>query len=146
MNFLISEHLAKEVLNNNCVLILFHEEESLLLIKWKRQISFQERKDGFLWAYRFSCSHAVKNWLLDDNEIFLITPAEKEWVTYTWTKLVARSDIKKIAVVIPGHITDLTANVEFTEEAKRQYETFGPTRHEVFTDYHLALAWFKEEL
>jgi hypothetical protein len=146
MTFIFSEHPAKEVLNNNYVLILFYEEESLLLIKWKRQISFQERKDGFMWAYRFSCSHGVRNWLLDDNEIFLITSAEKEWVTYTWTKLVARSGIKKIAVVIPGHITSLTTNVQFTEEAQRQYEASGPTRHEVFTDYHLALAWFKEEL
>jgi hypothetical protein len=138
--------MAQEVLGNNYVSILYHKEASLLIIKWKRQIDLDERKDGFMWAYRFSCSHAVKNWLIDDKEIFLITPAEKEWVTYTWTKLVATSDIKKIAVVIPGNLPYIISNVPFTQEAQKQYEASGETRHEVFTDYHLALTWFKEEL
>jgi hypothetical protein len=146
MTILISTYLVKKVLLNSYVSILYYSEESLLVIRWKRQITFKERKDGFLWAYWFSCSHAVKNWLIDDEEIFHISPAEKEWVTNTWTKLVATSEIRKIAVVTPVHLPGLMANTQFTESAQKQYKAFGHTRHEVFTDYDLALAWFKEDL
>jgi hypothetical protein len=145
MSVLISESLPKEVLRNNYVSVLYHKEESLLTIKWLRQINLKERKNGFLWAYWFSCPRHIKNWLIDDNEIFLITPPEKEWVTYTWTRLVARSTIKKIAVVTPGNTPGILANVQFTESAQKQYESFGDTRHEVFTDYHMAQAWFRED-
>jgi hypothetical protein len=145
MDTLFYTYLTKEVLVNNFVSILYCSEKSLLIIKWKRQINLTERKEGFMWAYQFSCSHAVKNWLIDDEEIFLISPAEKEWITYTWTKLVASSEIRKIAVVTPIHVPGLMTNTQFTEEAQKQYTAAGHTRHEVFTDHDLALAWFEED-
>jgi hypothetical protein len=144
MNTLIAENTTREVLRNNYVSILYDRTASLLILKWKRQINLKERKSGFLWAYWFSCARSVANWLIDDEEIFLISPAEKEWVTHTWTRLVAKSPIQKIAVVTPASLPDLMTNVEFTESAQKQYETFGHTRHEVFTDYSLALTWFQE--
>jgi hypothetical protein len=136
---------AAAVLDNNCVSVVYQPEESLLIITWKRQISLAERKETFLWAYEFSCAHAICNWLIDDEEIFLITPAEKDWITHTWTQLVATSGIRKIAVVTPLHLPGLLSNLQFTAEAKKQYATFGHTRHEVFTDHQLARNWFKEE-
>lgn len=138
--------MTKEVFQTSYISVLYDQAASLLTIKWKRQISFKERKDGFLWALRYSCSHQVRNWLIDDAEIFLITPTEKEWITHTWTKLVADSPIHKIAVVTHTDLPALESNTPFTEEAQKQYVAFGHTRHEVFTDYQVALAWFREEI
>ncbi|MGV3638938.1 MAG: hypothetical protein ACO1NZ_00390 [Adhaeribacter sp.] len=137
--------MAKEVYHTPYVSVLHEESLSLLTIFWKRQISLEERKTGFLWALEYSNSHQVRNWLIDDAEIFLITPAEKEWITYTWTKLVAGSCIQKIAVVTKVELPALESNARFTEDAQKQYAASGHTRHEVFTDYQMALAWFGEE-
>ena len=133
------------MLLNNYVSILYYSEESLLVIRWKRQITFKKRKDGFLWAYWFSCSHGVRNWLLDEEEILLISPAEKEWLTNTWARLVASSPIRKIAVVSPAHMPGLMTNIQVPESAQQQQETPGLLRQHVFADYDLALAWFKED-
>jgi len=137
--------LAKEVFQTPYVSVLHDESEALLTIYWKRQISLEERKSGFLWALQYSCTHQVRNWLIDAAEIFLVTPAEKEWVTYTWTKLVAASGIQKIAVVAEISLPALEASTRFTQEAQKQYAAAGHTRHEVFTDHQVARAWFLEE-
>lgn len=131
-------------LRNDCVKITHLPEKALLLLKWCRQITFTERRDTFLWAYDFSKKHGVKNWLLDDEHIFIITPEEKEWVTHTWTELVASSDIAKIAVVTSDHFPNLLANADFTTTAQEKYRHHGATEHEVFTDYHLAYQWLTE--
>lgn len=145
-HFSSPEQVTKEVFHTPYVSVLYDESISLLTIYWKRQINLEERKNGFLWALQYSDTHQVRNWLIDDAEIFLITPAEKEWITYTWTRLVAGSCIQKIAVVTPEQLPGLISNTPFTEEAQKQYAAFGHTRHEVFTDHQMALAWFREEL
>ena len=135
---------ASEVLRNECVFITHQPENALLLLKWLRQITYNERRETFLWAYDFSKKHQVKNWLIDDENIFIITPEEKEWVTYTWTELVSDSDIAKIAVVTSDHFPNLLVNAEFTTSAQEKYRQHGSTEHEVFTDFSLAYQWLTE--
>ena len=132
------------VLENEYVIISHDEATSLLLLKWKRQITLEERQKIFLWAYGFSKTENIKNWLIDDEAIYIITPEEKAWVTNIWTKLVANSGIEKIAVVTTDNFPNLQANASFTTSAQEKYRQHGTTEHEVFTEYHLAYQWLLE--
>lgn len=132
------------VLQNEFVLIVYAEAESCILLKWKRQIDFNERKEIFLWAYEFSKDRKVKNWLIDDEEIFIITSEEKRWVENEWTAIVADSGIEKIAVYVPEEAYhSLNTNTDFTKTAQQNYKEHGITEHEVFTDYQTAMLWFR---
>lgn len=132
------------VLENEFVRITFFEAESLILLKWKRQIDFGERKEIFLWAYQFSKDRKVKNWLIDDEEIYIITTEERSWVENEWTEIVADSGIEKIAVYVPEEAYSvINTNTDFTKNAQQNYKQHGITEHEVFTDYDTALMWLR---
>ncbi|NEM97128.1 hypothetical protein [Pontibacter burrus] len=132
------------VLENEFVSITFFEAESLILLKWKRQIDFGERKEIFLWAYQFSKDRKVKNWLIDDEEIYIITTEERSWVENEWTEIVADSGIEKIAVYVPEEAYSvINTNTDFTKNAQHNYKQHGITEHEVFTDYGVALMWLR---
>lgn len=133
-----------EVLRNDCVSINLKTEDALLVVTWQRQITYSERQETFLWAYDFSKQNSVKNWLVDDEALFLITPEEKDWVANTWTRLVSDSQIEKIAVVTSDHFPNLMANAEFTLVSQKKYKQHGRTEHEVFIDHHLAYQWLAE--
>lgn len=138
-------HTAIEVvLQNEFVLVIYAEAESFILIKWKRQIDFNERKEVFLWAYQFSKANKVKNWLIDDEEIYIITNEEKQWVANDWTEIIADSGIEKIAVYVPEEAYhSINTNTDFTKTAQQNYKHHGATEHEVFTDYQTAVMWLR---
>lgn len=144
IQFKNSSLAAEIVLQTDYVQVTHEAKNSLILLKWLRQITPEERQRTFLWAYGFSKSEKVSNWLIDDEAIYLITPEEKAWVTNIWTKLVADSGIKKIAVVTSDHFPNLHANAGFTMEAQENYKQHSTTEHEVFTEYHLAYHWLLE--
>ena len=133
-----------EVLRNDCVSINLKTEDALLVVKWQRQITCNERQETFLWAYDFSKQNGIKNWLVDDEALFLITPEEKDWVANTWTRLVSDSQIEKIAVVTSDHFPNLMANAEYTTTTQRKYQQHSSLEHEVFIDHQLAYQWLAE--
>jgi hypothetical protein len=135
--------IVTEVLKNDFVTILL-DDSNILIIKWERQIDYEERKEIFLWGLKYSVGNNVKNWLIDDEEIYIITSQEREWVENSWPPLAAEADIKKIAVYLPEDFssTQLTLT-DFTERAQSHYERLGVTQHEVFTDYDTALVWLR---
>lgn len=135
---------AKEVLRNDFVVVRYAVADALLLIDWNRQIEPEERQAAFLWCIQFSVDEQVKNWLINDEEIFIITSEEREWVSHTFTRLAAEAGIRKVAVYVPeyfySHLLTLTG---FTQDAQQIYERLGVTEHEVFTDYDMALTWLR---
>jgi len=136
--------VTEVVLENEFVKITLLETESCILIKWKRQIDFGERKEIFLWAYQFSKDRKVRNWLIDDEEIYIITTEERSWVENEWTEIVADAGIEKIAVYVPEDAYSvINTNTDFTKKAQQNYKHHGITEHEVFTDYSTALMWLR---
>lgn len=132
---------TNEILQNDFVSILYDEADTLI-IKWKRQISFEERMEIFLWALGYSKENGVTNWLLDDEEIFIITSEERKWIENSWPELAAEGGIRKIAVCLPEHFSsNLLSLKDFTRRAQLNYQRLGVTQHEVFTDYETAFTW-----
>ena len=131
------------VLQNDFVSVCYNRDYSLLILTWKRQVTIDERKEVFLWGYDFTIQNKVKNWLIDDEEIYMFTQEEKDWVENCWTELAAHAEIRKIAVYTPDHFNTLSTMTEFTSNAQKNYKHHGKTRHEVFTDYESALNWLR---
>ena len=135
---------TKEVFRNDFVVVHYGESDSLLLIEWRRQVDLEERKEIFLWAYHFSIDQLVKNWLINDEEIFIITSQERKWINDTFTRLAAEAGIRKIAVYVPEYFyNSLLTMTDFTQDAQEIYKQLGVTEHEVFTDYNMALTWLR---
>ena len=134
---------TKVVLQNDFVSVCYSRDHSLLILYWKRQIDFEERKQAFMWGYDFSKEHQVKNWLIDDEEIYMISQQEREWIENSWTELASQANIGKIAVYTPDHFNTLSTMTDFTSNAQKNYKHHGITEHEVFTDYQMALHWLK---
>ncbi len=116
--------------------------ENLLSIKWEQQIDYDQRLEGFLWALAYSAENRITNWLINDEEIFIITAKEREWVINEFPELAARAGIRKVAVYLPEEFgSSLVSLSDFTKRAQVNYERLGVTQHEVFTDYQAALDW-----
>ncbi|NDK55270.1 hypothetical protein [Pontibacter fetidus] len=136
-----SRAVGKIVLQTNCVSIFFDEPETLT-IQWQRQIDYEERKEIFLWARQFSMDHKVKNWLIDDEELYIMTTQEKEWIENEWPELAAEAGLAKIVVYLPDYnFSSIQTLTDFTRRAQQNYNRLGVTQHEVFTDYQTALTW-----
>ena len=141
-----SDKEGEKVLQNDFVSVFYNKAKSLLIIKWKKQVNFEERKEVFMWGRDFSVKHQVKNWLIDDEEIYMFTQEEIDWVENTWTELASSAGISKIAVYTPDRFHTLSALTGFTLNAQKNYQRHGNTEHEVFTDYQAALSWLMRDL
>jgi len=135
--------ITEVILQNDCVTV-FYDELDTIIIRWERQISPEERVDTFTWAQQYSKQNGVKNWLIDDENIHLITEKEKNWVENEWPPLAAEAGICKIVVYLPEYfLNSIMSLTDFTKRAQQNYSRFGVTQHEVFTDYQMALNWLK---
>ncbi|MBC5992607.1 hypothetical protein [Pontibacter cellulosilyticus] len=141
-----SDTACEEVLQNDYVSVLYDKANTLIIIKWKRQINFEERKELFMWGYQFSIDNRVKNWLIDDEEIFMFTQQEIDWVENIWTELSSVAGIQKLAVYTPDRFHTLSTMTNFTLQAQKNYKRHGHTEHEVFTDYQEALDWLTRKV
>ncbi|GGK71679.1 hypothetical protein ACD591_04925 [Rufibacter glacialis] len=127
------------------VLITTEPVRSLLVLEWRRQITLQERKIGFGKALDLTREMSLLYWLIDDLQLSIITPEEKEWVLSEFQGEASQTSLQKLAVVTPDYYPSLVANTEFTEKGKQGYQAKGQIRHEVFIDHESALNWLLSE-
>ncbi len=127
------------------VSIHFLASHSLLLLEWKRQITLEERKVGFRKALEITRKNGIRYWLIDDLQLSIITPEEKEWVLSEFQDEASQTTILKLAVVTPDFYPSLVANTEFTEKGKEGYQEKGMIQHEVFPDHSTAVNWLLSE-
>lgn len=135
------ESLSQQLLDNDFVTILLFNVPSLLILEWKRQITLPERQAGFTQALYFTNQRQIKYWLVDDLQLYIISPAEKAWILTEWIEVAVKSSILKLAVVCADYYPALMANTYFTEQGKAQYQCKSCIQHEVFTDYKSAFNW-----
>ncbi|WP_205502961.1 hypothetical protein [Rufibacter psychrotolerans] len=133
--------LSRPVFETEFVSIFLDQSLKLLLLVWKRQITLAERKEGFLKGLELTRQHRLTAWLIDDLQLSIITPEEKEWVLTQFQEEASQTTIQKLAVVTPDFYPSLVANTEFTEKGKQGYQAKGIIQHEVFIDYSSALSW-----
>ena len=129
------------LMDNDFVVILFYEAQSLLILEWKRQITLPERRAGFIQALSFTNQYQAKYWLVDCLQVYAISEQEKDWLLTEWIAVVTQSPILKLAVVWPDFYPALMASMDFTHQIKEQYLAKGDIQHEVLMDYMSAWDW-----
>jgi hypothetical protein len=140
-NHLPFQDEATLVIEHNFVLITFYQPYSLLLLTWKRQISLEERKSGFLQALELIRQHQIQKWLVSDQNLLFISAEEKNWILTDWIELASQSPLLKLAVVSPGDYDHIIGNIGFTSEGQKQYQLQGKIEHRVFLDFSHAFTW-----
>lgn len=133
--------LPAQTIDTDSVSIALYPIQSLLILVWKRQINLEERIAGFKQGLVLTKQYQIKNWLIDDLHLYYISPAEKAWVLSDWIDAAVQSSILKMAVVCSEYYHTLMANIEFTSQGQKQYQSKGIIGHEVFPDYSSALIW-----
>ena len=132
------------LLQNDFVEIQIVEEVSLLTIKWKRQISFEERVIGYKEAYFYFKRFQIKNLLIDSKKVFLFTPVEKEWLYQAFNKWAPETQVKKIALITSVIYQNMSNLTEFATGLKKTLNLRGKIEHELFIDYETASLWLQE--
>ena len=87
MGFLIATQGTSVLLQNNFVEMQLIRPFSLLIIKWKRQISFEERVFGYWAATEYLKEYQVENLLVNNEKIFLLSGSDKNWLSEILSKL-----------------------------------------------------------
>lgn len=132
---------ATLVVENNIYLISFYQPHSLLLLTWKRQISLEERKNGFLQVLALVGQHQIQKWIISDQNLLFISAEEKNWILTDWIAMAAQSPLLKLAVVSPGDYDHIIGNIGFTSEMQHKYQLVSNIELRVFLDFSHAFTW-----
>ena len=132
------------VFRNNFVEVCYKDQLALVTIRWKRQISFEERKTGYQAAFNLIKETGAVNLLINNEEIFLFTNQEKLWISETLYKWKAETHIRKFALVTTALFHNLDDLVEFIQKIKNTFGKLSDFWYEFFVDQETALTWLQE--
>ena len=141
MNNLITEQNTSVLFQNYFVEMRFSKSLSLLTVKWKRQISFEERVFGYKTAIEFLKEYQVENLLVNNEKIFLLPSSDKSWLAATLSKWLIETWVKKFALVTSYLYQNMMDLPGFTDTLKRTNKLSGQIEHEIFIDNDIARIW-----
>ena len=121
--------------------ISLYEAESLILVDWKRQVAFGERKACLLQALELIKHYQVKYLLINDQNIFYLSQAEKNWIACDWIESASASSLLKIGVVFLENYNMLINSIDFTSQLQKLYKEKGKIQLRAFTNFPCAIAW-----
>ncbi|WP_026464968.1 hypothetical protein [Adhaeribacter aquaticus] len=136
---------TQQVFDNEFLSIQVISKKSLLILIWKRQITLNERKEGYTLALSITAKNNITFWLVDDLQLFFIGLEEMEWLATEWIETASNSSLLKVGVVSSDYYPALIANTEFTNSIGSQFQSRTKIQHEVFTDYITALNWLSPD-
>ena len=131
-NYISVKSASLVYLNNDYATIYLHQELSLLILEWKRQINLSERIEAFLKGLELTQKYQIKNWLTDAQQTFFITQEEKNWILENWIPLITKTQLQKLAVVYSENYNSLMTYTEFTQKGKELYLKSGIIENEAF--------------
>jgi len=135
------QDVVTQVIEHDFVTITLYQARSLLLLEWKHQISFVERKIGFLQALDLTNQYQIKNWIASDQHLFFISPEEKNWLLTDWIVLVSQSPLLKLAVVYPEDYNYVIDTISFISQGQKQYQAKGKVELRTFNNFTSAFPW-----
>ncbi len=139
--YLALKNVATKVFELDFVTIFLHPAESLLLLEWKRQINFMERKVGYRQAIDLICQYGVKNWLINAQHLYYISPEEKNWILTEWVEIACQSPLVKFGVVCYDNYNLLIDKMNFTNHEQKLFQAKGKIDYRVFMNFTCALPW-----
>lgn len=135
------EHNATIKIEEEFGTISLYEAESLILVDWKRQVAFEERKFCLLEALSLINQYQVKYLLINDQNIFYLSPGDKNWIACDWVESASASSLLKIGVVFLENYDMLINSTDFTSQLQKLYKEKGKIQLRAFTNFPCALAW-----
>ena len=144
MKILLKDTLIKVLFKNEFLEIGIDEPISLLVLRWKRQITSEERVAGYERAFAYLKSYAIRNMLVDNEAIFLFSQHDKAWLAETFNQWISEARIKRFALVTSDLYKNLTDLGDFIASIKKTYPLLGNVEHEFFIDYKTARQWIQE--
>jgi hypothetical protein len=108
------------------------------------QHHFKERQEGFQAAFDIIKKSGATNLLINNEEIFLFTSREKQWLSETLHKWQAETKIRKFALVTTALFQNLDDLAEFIQSLKTTFRPSADFRYEFFIDEQTALTWLQE--
>lgn len=135
------QHNATIKIDEEFGAISLYEAESLILADWKRQVTFEERKACLLQALELIKQYQVKYLLINNHNIFYLSPAEKNWIACDWVESVSSSSLLKIGAVFFENYNMLINSINFTSQLQKLYKEKGKIQLRAFTNFPCAIAW-----
>lgn len=114
---------------------------SLLVLRWKRQISFEERVAGYEQVFAYLKQYAIRNLVVDNEAIFLFSATEKEWITATFSQWILEAKLQRFGLVTTDLYKNLLDLSEFIGDLMLTDRFLGQVEHEFFVDHYTARQW-----
>ena len=90
---------ARTILDRPFLRIVHYPANDLIKLTWHGYTPSAEYRDGLETAREYITDYGVTRWLADLRQMGAILQADEKWTNTTWWQGVARSDLKKMAVM-----------------------------------------------
>ncbi|MBL0339934.1 MAG: STAS/SEC14 domain-containing protein [Bacteroidetes bacterium] len=129
-----------DVVFDKSFLAIYHKpEHKLIYMQWKDFATSQQYREGLTHALELVNEHGLEKWLGDLKMMQVILSSDEDWTNEVWYPLIAKSSLRKMAIV--------TSLDYFNNSAVRRIVTKAEsvinfeTRY--FVDVNEAESWLK---
>lgn len=89
-----------DVVYDKTYLTIYHKaEEKLIHLQWKGYTTSEQFRDGLNTALELVREHDIQNWLGNLKLMQVILSSDEEWAGTEWYPLIAKTNLKQMAIV-----------------------------------------------
>lgn len=129
-----------DVVFDKSFLTIYHKpEHKLVHLQWKDFATSLQYREGLNYALELVKEHGIENWLANLKLMQVILSSDEEWTSEIWYPLLAKTAIKKMAIVTSLDFLNNSAvkRIVTRSEPVINFET------RYFVDFNEADSWLK---
>jgi hypothetical protein len=91
--------LQEVLFDKSFLTIQYSADDKLIHLKWKGHSTSEQYKEGLNFALEMVKDLHIENWLGNLKMMEIILPQDEDWSTQEWYPLLAKTTLKKMAIV-----------------------------------------------
>lgn len=121
--------------------IFADKDKKLIHLKWKNFAASDEFRQGLNFGLEYVKNNNVESWLANLRDMSIIKEADRDWTNKEWFPLIAKTNLKKMAIIVSHDYFNQSAVTRIMNKAG---EVIG-FQTEYFNDIDRAREWLMKE-
>jgi hypothetical protein len=124
--------------------IIADDDKKFIHLRWINFAQSDEFREGLTFALDYVSKNKIKRWLANLRDMSIIKEADRDWTNNEWFPELAKTQLKRMAIIISHDYLNQTAvNRIMSKAGEEQFIRF---QTEYFNDIDRALEWLMQEI
>ncbi|HKR06423.1 MAG TPA: STAS/SEC14 domain-containing protein [Bacteroidia bacterium] len=133
--------MEKVIFEKPFLKIVADDDKELIHLRWINFAQSDEFREGLNFALDYVRKNKIKRWLANLRDMSIIKEADRDWTNNEWFPEVAKTDLKRMAILVSLDFLNQSAVTRIMNKAEQviRFET------EYFNDIDRAREWLMKE-